>query len=335
MQEFKYLPGLDSVRVFGISVVVFYHYQVETAARGLCPFSSLTAMEPLVQMAVYTMTLLSGACLCWSEKKHSWSMKRYLWRRFLAIYPIFWLCFFPIFIYSDIICGNNEGVAPWKLLLSIIGMDGYFQSVTATFYKIGEWYLGCLLLLYVVFPIIWNMIRRLGFIFAGMAALFAWLVCYLVGDSGQLYPTLLGQMPLFFMGIFLGSCLPSVWLQGILAGATALVLTLLGCSEYWIVTAASVGLFVMVFYLGQLLLFCGPFLSKVLHWLSRRCFGVFLVHHLAITLVMVPALANQSLTPIYWVGGLLLLTVGSFGISFLLDGLSRNIIKFLAERVSK
>ena len=118
-------------------------------------------------------------------------------------------------------------------------------------------------------------------------------------------------------------------------GLIVILLTLLGCSEYWIVTAASVGLFVMVFYLGQLLLFCGPFLSKVLHWLSRRCFGVFLVHHLAITLVMVPALANQSLTPIYWVGGLLLLTVGSFGISFLLDGLSRNIIKFLAERVSK
>ena len=115
MKEFKHLPGLDLIRVFGILVVVFYHYQV----------------------------------------------KRYLWGRFLAIYPLFWLCFFPIFFYSDIICGNNEGVAPWKLLLSIVGVDGYFQSFTPTFYKIGEWYLGCILFLYAVFPVLWRMILSL------------------------------------------------------------------------------------------------------------------------------------------------------------------------------
>lgn len=333
MKEFKHLPGLDLIRVFGILVVVFYHYQVETAVRGLCPADFLPAMEPLVQVAVYTMTLLSGSCLCWQEKSRSWSMKRYLWGRFLAIYPLFWLCFFPIFIYSDIICGNNEGVAPWKLLLSIVGVDGYFQSFTPTFYKIGEWYLGCILFLYAVFPVLWRMIRRRGVVFAAVGALFAWLACCFVENPGQLYPTLIGQLPLFFMGIFLGGCLPSLWIPGILAGMTTLVLYGLGCPEYWIVTAASVGVFVMVFYLGQLLLFCGPFLQKALHWLSRRCFGVFLVHHLAITLVIVPVLVNHRVTPLYWVSGLLLLTVGSFVISFLLDGLSRSIIKFLAERV--
>ena len=78
MKEFKHLPGLDLIRVFGILVVVFYHYQVETAVRGLCPADFLPAMEPLVQVAVYTMTLLSGSCLCWQEKSRSWSMKRYL-----------------------------------------------------------------------------------------------------------------------------------------------------------------------------------------------------------------------------------------------------------------
>ena len=82
MKEFKHLPGLDLIRVFGILVVVFYHYQVETAVRGLCPADFLPAMEPLVQVAVYTMTLLSGSCLCWQEKSRSWSMKRYLWGRF-------------------------------------------------------------------------------------------------------------------------------------------------------------------------------------------------------------------------------------------------------------
>ena len=49
MKEFKHLPGLDLIRVFGILVVVFYHYQVETAVRGLCPADFLPAMEPLTR----------------------------------------------------------------------------------------------------------------------------------------------------------------------------------------------------------------------------------------------------------------------------------------------
>lgn len=35
----------------------------------------------------------------------------------------------------------------------IIGVDGYMQQFTSTFYKIGEWFLGCLLILYFLFPI--------------------------------------------------------------------------------------------------------------------------------------------------------------------------------------
>lgn len=66
MKEFKHLPGLDLIRVFGILVVVFYHYQVETAVRGLCPADFLPAMEPLVQVAVFSiMPEINGSALSW------------------------------------------------------------------------------------------------------------------------------------------------------------------------------------------------------------------------------------------------------------------------------
>ena len=41
--------------------------------------------------------------------------------------PSFLALLFSHFIYSDIICGNNEGVAPWKLLLSIVGSRWIFS----------------------------------------------------------------------------------------------------------------------------------------------------------------------------------------------------------------
>ena len=58
----------------------------------------------------------------------------------------------------------------------------------------------------------------------------------------------------------------------ILAGMTTLVLYGLGCPEYWIVTAASVGVFVMCFILGSYSCFVVRFLQKALHWLSRPLF---------------------------------------------------------------
>ena len=159
-------------------------------------------------MAVYTMTLLSGSCLCWQEKSRSWSMKRYLWGNFLAIYPLFWLCFFPIFIYSDIICGNNEGVAPWKLLLSIVGVDGYFQSFTPTFYKIGEWYLGCILFLYAVFPVLWRMIRRRGVVFAAVGSSLCLVGLLFCGKSGAALSHIDWPAAVVFHGYLFGRVSP-------------------------------------------------------------------------------------------------------------------------------
>ena len=84
----------------------------------------------------------------------------------------------------------------------------------------------------------------------------------------------------------------------------------------------------MVFYLGQLPCFVVRFFKRLCVGYPVAVLESSFVHHLAITLVIVPVLVNHRVTPLYWVGGLLLLTVGSFVISFLLDGLSRSIIKF-------
>jgi len=56
--------------------------------------------------------------------------------------------FFSLFVYGEVLHGNNASVPKWKLIFSIIGVDGYMQQFTSTFYKIGEWFLGCLLILY-------------------------------------------------------------------------------------------------------------------------------------------------------------------------------------------
>ena len=96
--------------------------------------------------------LLSGASLThrWQNR---WNLKEYVKGRILAIYPDFWVIFFSLFVYGEVLHGNNASVPKWKLIFSIIGVDGYMQQFTSTFYKIGEWFLGCLLILYFLFVI--------------------------------------------------------------------------------------------------------------------------------------------------------------------------------------
>lgn len=323
MKNSTFLPGLDLVRLWGILTVVVYHYQVETLSAGIGPSWFWQGTALLVQAAVYGMTLLSGVCLSWQEKARSWSLKRYLAGRFRAIYPLYWACFLPIFLYSDLIRGNNGDVARWKIFLSLAGIDGLAQSFTPTFYKLGEWYLGCILCLYALFPLFWQMVLRYGARSAAVAGLGIWLAWGLLPDPEGLYSTLWGQLPLFLVGMVLGSALPSLARWGVGAGCAALIIGLAHLPGYWAVTAASVALFVLLFQLGQRLILPDTFLSKAVHWLSRRCFGVFLLHHLAITLVLIPALQNWGSTTLHWALGLLVLVAGSFVLSLLIERISR------------
>lgn len=327
----SYLPGLDLVRVLGILTVVVYHYQVETAALGLCPVQLFPGQSELVQVGVYGMTLLSGACLSRQEKSRTWSLKKYLIGRFCSIYPLFWICYFPVFLYSDLFCGNNRNVEPWKILFSVAGLDGYLQSFTSTFYKIGEWYLGCILFLYALFPLFWGLVRLWGPFSAMAAGALIWLISPIVFDPAQLYPTLAGQMPLFLMGIFLGWFLPLIQLAGVIAGFVTLISALLGWPAYGTITAAAAAIFVLIFSLGQSLFSGREKSSAALRWCSRHCFGVFLIHHLAITLVMIPFLKEMPSTPLLWGSGLLLLTAGSFGISFFLEQLCSRTRDYLHQ----
>ena len=79
----------------------------------------------------------------------------YLKKRALTIYPAFYLCFIPLFLiaavrhHSFFFRGTK-----WPLLLSLIGLDGYFSASVTTYYMIGEWFLGGLILMYLIYPVI-------------------------------------------------------------------------------------------------------------------------------------------------------------------------------------
>lgn len=71
------------------------------------------------------------------------------------VYPMFYVAYFAATI-ADFLIQKGITGASWKLLLvSLTGMDGYLATlglIGYDFYKLGEWFLGCIVCLYLIFP---------------------------------------------------------------------------------------------------------------------------------------------------------------------------------------
>lgn len=150
----NYLIELDCSRDLAAIFILVYHFIIESNTAGYIHFSPfiLQMFSFWGSIGVNLFFLLSGASLT-NRWQNRWNLKEYVKGRILAIYPDFWVIFFSLFVYGEVLHGNNASVPKWKLIFSIIGVDGYMQQFTSTFYKIGEWFLGCLLILYFLFPI--------------------------------------------------------------------------------------------------------------------------------------------------------------------------------------
>lgn len=86
------------------------------------------------------------------------NLARFYQKRAKAVYPMFWLAwciFFPIrFVTKP---GYYAAAKTPSLLLTVLGLDNFAQAagwVTMDFACVGEWFLGSILFLYLLFPLL-------------------------------------------------------------------------------------------------------------------------------------------------------------------------------------
>ena len=294
----NYRPGLDVVRLAALLPVLCYHYCIEAARLGFAVPNALIGrgMADWVELGLAWFFLLSGAALClqWQGR---FALRRYLAGRAAATYPAFWLGFAVLFLYGEVLHGNNADIPRWRVVFSVLGLDGYLAPVTTTFYKIGEWFLGVILLLYLIFPaLLWCLqtpVRRRA-LTAGLAVL---AVAWPPLSPAALEPghTVLGRLPAFALGVWFGSLLkknaaPPKWMLCALGVLPLLwvdavprlpVLLLLAAVLFWAVYAA-----------GQRL---PARLCPALRRLAGWCYGVYLVHHVLLTIAFLPLVQRKGL----------------------------------------
>ena len=156
----KRLFYLDFVKAVACWAVFTIHFNAETSSM----FTLSNQIFPshifrgvyLGDFGVSLFFIASGVGLY-----HSWSnsndhsLKKFYWKRATALYPMFWIAWIWAAVAYLFVFKKLSSASMAYFPLTVVGMDGYLQGmglVSGKFYLVGEWFLGCILLMYLVAP---------------------------------------------------------------------------------------------------------------------------------------------------------------------------------------
>lgn len=159
----KRIVAFDVMRVIGLIIIVSYHFACCFFAYGLnggeyfIHYLSGYKNGDWGYVGVSLFLLLSGAALM-NQYIGIFSIKSFFKKRFIRLFPIFYFIYAIALLYN--ICTKtffSQDIPSWKILLTFSGIDGYFAN---SFHLVGEWFTGCIIIIYFIFPIIRAMIIR-------------------------------------------------------------------------------------------------------------------------------------------------------------------------------
>lgn len=321
---------LDFVRCLSFLLIFFYHFQFESTAAGISG-SSLLRLEPangtFGNVGVSLFFLISGAALMYTYED-SLPLKSYLVKRAKSLFPMFWIAYILVFLRFDCMVQNPFASQPPRhLIWTVIGMDGYLNGIVPTFYRIGEWFLGCIILLYLLFPLLRKAMLRFPRIFPII------IVClYAVGTffyQGPVYADrfFLFRIPDLLVGMYFVHMRKKVSLPAALIciGANILFLfcylplPLLLRMQLW-----GAALFFLLVYIGYFIRW--KWVKKAVSFVSSISYAAFLLHHVIINR-LVGLFAGQALGGLRTLFLLLYAFLITMCLSFCLQGVTKKLLR--------
>lgn len=159
----KRLYSLDLLKLISILIVFFYHIVMDMYV--IHPMHNLKFLETIIirpnvhlaMLACGVFILISGATLKLNERNES--VLSFYKRRLTKILIPFYFAYIIYFIIKAITLKNIHlfgGIEKWRFIYTILGMDEYLNAAGIKTFTlgIGEWFLGCIILCYLVYPLL-------------------------------------------------------------------------------------------------------------------------------------------------------------------------------------
>lgn len=194
------IDGVDLARMLGALGIIVYHYRCfyEPFRAVLCNTPNFNFGSALVAM----FFSISGACLVRSYAV-DFSFGNYLRRRWLGIFPMFYIAYIFVAICWTILVGHWWAGLPWsRFLLTIFGIDGLYRYRVDTFYQVGEWYVGALLYCYLLFPLLRALLRRLPHLTAVVLLAGTFIIPSIDYFEIEAFRNILNCCTMFYLGMW-------------------------------------------------------------------------------------------------------------------------------------
>ena len=161
MKRIKYF---DLLRIVCFSFIIFYHMMVQLQINGIYPSEKVSpyfsnANMHIATLAVAVFFMLSGAGLAYTTKEN-FELKKFYQKRFIRLLIPFYIV---IVIYAIVLAiidpyfkvNHLVGVPKWRIIFTVLGIDEWvsMHNIATFSLGIGEWFLGALIILYVLFPV--------------------------------------------------------------------------------------------------------------------------------------------------------------------------------------
>ena len=258
------------------------HFNATVTGYFTLPHKLFTSTLPLgIYLGDFGSSLffiVSGASLALTVPAEQ-NPAQFYKRRARAVYPLFWLAWFVVFSYRFVAHpGSFGGARTVTLVLTLLGLDNFAVAagwVGTDFACVGEWFLGSILFLYLLFPLLQRGLRKRPWLTWALT-LAVCIPVHLLGWDARLVAV---HIPEFLFGMTFLT----------LAGRTRYILApllLAGAvlAQPWdgkITSAlAGAGVFILLALAAPLL--DRPWPRAVGAQLAKISYAVFLVHHVLI-----------------------------------------------------
>lgn len=292
MNRIKYF---DLLRVICFILIIYYHMIAQLPVNGICSYGDIWPFVANENMQIGTFAvavffMLSGASLMHTTrdgiKVGSFYLKRYV-RLLIPFYVVTFLYYIANAIRVRDFAGVYVGGIPvWRWIFTILGMDEWvsMHGIVTFSRGIGEWFLGVLVILSLLFPMFRYLMLKNTKVFMVIATILYLLVIYNYNSEVLIYMSLPVKAYDFILGMWFAlywKQVSRVWKYI----ALVIVALFLFCPVPIVMNEA-----LKILILGFAILIAFSLLEETLQkrnlrvtaWLSKYSYELFLVHHLVI-----------------------------------------------------
>ena len=286
-----------------MAFVVFYHVNIELRVMGRDPLLAPIDAGPNVefgQLGTVLFIILAGFTSVLSyeriDKQGTQRAGSYYRKRLLAILPAFYIAYFLAFILILLPSAHLN----WRFVFTLLGVDGYLSAHgVQTFYLVGEWFTGCILALYLLFPLIYLAAKKQPVLTLILAVALKVGAILLIFRTGLTDCDILFYGPDFIFGVLAALYLkkPNLYLGfGALALSILLFIVKIPVNYRFMISPLGLSVFVAVLMLVGKLEEKAALkgLRKIFSPIARYSYAVFLTHHVLILRVFGSADPNMG-----------------------------------------